>query len=209
MGDAELLNGALEALRDQAPADCRYSLLAAYQVEDECPEAAWDFAIAAIDAAEEAMDLELFEHSIEVALNIGMRNNMKERCAAFIDNAFASGEIVPAVLDADRRMRGPQAANASQWTVRLEVEVTQPESIAALTGEDGYEGPGLGYIRVYRVWATRAGEAEEAAITCERRAGFGQVVGVVDLEHHEGTFDEPLGVEWRSEMFGFELERGD
>jgi len=208
MGDVELLNSALDTLREQAPNDCRYALLAAYQIEDESPEAAWGFAIEAIAAAEDAQDLELFEHSVEVALNIGMRNGMDDRCAAFIDNAFEAGEVVTAVLDADRRMRGTQVPDASQWTVRLEVEVTSPDAIAALTGHDEYEGPGLGYIRVYRVWATNAGDAEKSAITCERRTGFGQIVGVVELEQHEGTFEESLGVEWRSEMYGFELERG-
>ncbi len=209
MGDAELLDGAVTVLRDQAPNDCRYALLAAYQIEEESPEQAWNFAVEAIAAAEEALDLELYEHSVEVALNIGLRNGMEERCTAFIDHAFATGEIVPAVLDAERRMRGTCAANTSQWTVRLEVEVTHPDAITALTGGDEYDGPGLGYIRVYRVWATTAGEAEEAAVECEQRTGYGPVVEVVEVEHHEGTFEEPLGVEWRSEMFGFELERGE
>jgi len=208
MGDSELLNGALEALREQAPDDCRYALLAAYQIEDDSPEDAWTFANEAIAAAENAQDLELYEHSIEVALNIGLRNKMEERCAAFIDDAFVSGEIVPAVLDADRRMRGPLTANASLWTVRLEVEVTHPDAIAALTGGEDYEGPGLGYIRIYRVWATTAGEAEESALECERRTGYGRIVDVLEIEQHDGAFEEPLGVEWRSEMFGFELEGG-
>ncbi len=209
MGDTDLLEGAVAVLRDQAPDDCRYSLLAAYQIEDDSPEKAWDYAIEAIAAAEEVLDLELFEHSVEVALNIGLRNDMKERCAVYIDNAFTSGEVVPAVLDAERRLRGPRADEASQWTVRLEVEVTHPDAIAALTGGEAYDGPGLGYIRVYRVWATSSGEAEEVATDCERRTGYGRVVGVVEIEHHDGLFEEPVGVEWRSEMFGFELERGD
>lgn len=208
MGDDELLDSALSTLREHAPGDCRYALLAAYQIEDESPEEAWDFAVAAIEAAEEAEDIELYEHSIEVALNIGLRNEMEDRCAVFINEAFAAGDVGPAVLDADRKIRGTQTAGASQWTVRLEVEVTDPDAITALTGGDHYEGPGLGYIRVYRVWATTAAGAEESARTCEHRTGYGLVVDVLDLKRHEGAFDEPLGVEWRSEMFGFELENG-
>jgi hypothetical protein len=76
-----------------------------------------------------------------------------------------------------------------------------------LTGDAGYEGPGYGYIRNYCVWAATPGEAEEAAMECENRSGYGRVVDTVDIETGEQADEEHAGVEWRSEMFGYELER--